>query len=1184
MCGRPQPGPVSAGAERVEDPMVLDSSISFAALTKFLATFLTDKGEFTVASGQIDSAPDLKTLVERLPLKTLALTGATIAPPAGDGKWVLTGAPASRWPVPGFDDLFVEMPGAIVTLTVSDEAADPDGAATLDLQLAGDMNIATGQAVALVLDMQPLSSATTIGTPEHRIPLDNVLGHIKASTPAWLGLRALLPPGLDFGLVSASFTTAFQPDQPEAAPRTSRIIVGTVTLPGKFTMQVEIETEPEKDAEPNITLSWPVEGQPEPSGSLSNVLHALGLPFGLPGPLDRPLGSFAISVMYIDEANRLNAKDVHRLVLSIPNQPEPDFRLCRSLDDRGEERNVLRGNWDDVTLPKLPLVGDHLEVRLSPLILLLSTGPLTIKEAAVLSDVLDLADMLDVSEDDAEKTPFAAGIRFVGTIGFPLDGDSPVPGVDVSLDSRRFNLTLYTADDPPPSTVGDQLTTSGADALQPSNKTSKVPLQRNVGPVYIEDVGFRFENDEVSFLLDIALNSGGLTFELLGLRAGLALKDHSLSVGLDGFVLSFSSGEVSLTGGFKRDTSGASADYIGTALLRVGQAFALEVLGAFSDGSPPKMFIFGVSSEQLGGPPWLFITGLAAGIGYNRAFTVPAVEHVNDFPLVQIANNLSRGEPSPVKNGDAEAVWSVLNSVEQYLGPSNGANFVTAGFTAKSFGIVDSTVLAAITFGSDVGFVLLGSSSVSIPKDAPIVRADIEVVASVQQDAGLIAIDGLLAPGSYVLSPDCHLTGGFASHSWFAGQHAGDFVLTLGGYAPGYPRPSHYPAVPRLGYIWKISDEVMITGWSYFALTPSMLQAGGGLSVVLEAGPLRAWCNVTADLSAQWRPFHYDVTLHVDFGVSFEMHLLFCSVTLTVDITADLAIWGPPLTGHADVSLWFVSFGVDFGAHAPRGPHAESWSESSFIQDLVVPTSRPAPRALASARTGHLGATPSTSQPLQIVALNGLAAAPTGAAFDWTADPAKTALSIATALPAAKATLNGKAIDGVPAISLQAKAISGAPTIDPTLAISITSQEAVDAWHASPDVGAVPSALWQATSATELTPALTTVRLDIVPQRPDQSLPIEQNALLFHDVRDFPLAWERPSVPAAGGFNWADDNPFKTIRTAAAQRAALLGAMAEAGYLDQASIAGIDVDLVVAAQPCFMSDPVLCRLGTEQLS
>jgi hypothetical protein len=1147
-----------------------NSSINFAALTKFLRTFLTSSDEYTLPAGLLDDGSDLKTVVARLPLETLTLTGAKIALAADDGTWTLRGTPTVPWPVPGFDDLFVEMAGAVVTLTITDEAAAPD----IDLQLAGNMKLGANLLVALIVDMRVLSSATTIGTPQDRIPIDAVMARIKASAPAWTGLRALLPSGLDFGLVSATLASSFDAGQPANPPRRSRTIIGTVSL-GQVTMQVDIETETETEAKPTVTMSWPVDGQQAPASTLNDVLGALGLPFDLPDPLDRPLGSFAIASVYVDLPNQLNAKDTRRLVLSMPNIDVPDFRVCWSFDAQDETRTVLRGNWEDVALPTLPLVGDHLAVELAPLILLLTTQSMTVKEVADLAAVIELPDMMHIDEDQAETTPFPAGIRFVGVLDFPLDTDPMPSGLQASLQSRSFNIPLFSAADPP--SAGAKLLRSTP--LEPSNKTTDVPLQRNFGPVYVERVGFRFEDGAIAVLLDIALVSGGLTFELLGLRAGIALKDRSLSVGLDGFVLSFTSGEVSLTGGFNRDTSGTSADYIGTALLRVGNAFALEVLGAFSDGNPPKMFIFGVSSEQLGGPPWLFITGLAAGIGYNRAFEVPTVDHVNDFPLVQIANNLSRGEPSPVRNGDAAAVWTVLNSVEQYLGPSDGSNFVTAGFTAKSFGIVDSTVLAAISFGAGVEFVLLGSSSISIPKDTPIVRADIEIVASVQQDAGLVAIDGLLAPGSYVLSQDCHLTGGFASHSWFAGPHAGDFVLSLGGYAPGYPRPAHYPAVPRLGYIWKVSDEVMITGWSYFALTPSMLQAGGGLSVVLQAGPLSAWCNATADLSAQWRPFHYDVSLHVDFGVSFEMDMLFCSVTLSVDITADLAIWGPDLTGHADISLWFVSFGVDFGAGAPRGPQAQSWGDSTFINDLVVPTTS----SMQQTHQRRLGAA-APSDPLQIVALGGLDNAATGATYDWIADPARTVIKIVTALPAAHATLNGTSISDVPAISLQAKPIANAPTIDPTLAITITSQEALDAWQAHAIVDSVPSALWQATSTTELTPGLTGVRLDILPQLPDQTLAIEQDALLFNDEGDVALAWQRPTVPAGGGFSWATDNPFKTIKTASPQRAALLGAFANAGYLDPVAITNIDVDFIVPAQPCFMANPVLCRLGAEQLS
>jgi hypothetical protein len=110
------------------------------------------------------------------------------------------------------------------------------------------------------------------------------------------------------------------------------------------------------------------------------------------------------------------------------------------------------------------------------------------------------------------------------------------------------------------------------------------------------------------------------------------------------------------------------------------------------------------------------------------------------------------------------------------------------------------------------------------------------------------------------------------------------------------------------------------------------------------------------------------------------------------------------------------------------------------------------------------------------------------------------------------------------------------------------------------------------------------VHLDILPIRPDETLPVEQRVLLFHDVKDVPLLWQKPGAPAAGSFTWANDNPFKTIKTVADKRAALLGEMATLGYVDRSTISAINVDFIVPAEPCFMADPVLCRLGAEQLS
>ncbi|WP_308103142.1 DUF6603 domain-containing protein [Streptomyces sichuanensis] len=92
----------------------------------------------------------------------------------------------------------------------------------------------------------------------------------------------------------------------------------------------------------------------------------------------------------------------------------------------------------------------------------------------------------------------------------------------------------------------------------------------------------------------------------------------------------------------------------------------------------------------------------------------------------------------------------------------------------------------------------------------------------------MLALAAELTPESYVLEPECRLTGGLAYRTWFGGSHEGDFVFCLGGYAPGFDRPDHYPDVPRLGYTWGISDCVTVRGEAV------ALEAGTGVVVEKE--------------------------------------------------------------------------------------------------------------------------------------------------------------------------------------------------------------------------------------------------------------------------------------------------------------------------------------------------------------
>ncbi len=64
---------------------------------------------------------------------------------------------------------------------------------------------------------------------------------------------------------------------------------------------------------------------------------------------------------------------------------------------------------------------------------------------------------------------------------------------------------------------------------------------------------------------------------------------------------------------------------------------------------------------------------------------------------------------------------------------------------------------------------------------------------------------------SHVYVPSAHLTGMGSFYSWFPpNSHAGDWVVTIGGYHRAYNPPSHYPQnLARLGLSFVVGDNVV---------------------------------------------------------------------------------------------------------------------------------------------------------------------------------------------------------------------------------------------------------------------------------------------------------------------------------------------------------------------------------------
>ena len=116
----------------------------------------------------------------------------------------------------------------------------------------------------------------------------------------------------------------------------------------------------------------------------------------------------------------------------------------------------------------------------------------------------------------------------------------------------------------------------------------------------------------------------------------------------------------------------------------------------------------------------------------------------------------------------------------------------------------------------------------------------------------------------------------------------------------------------RIELKYQVTPELYLKGDAYFAMTPSVMMAGGGLHANAEIGSLHAWADFTADFLVRWEPFHYDARIHVGIGAKWK-----CFHTTA---STDLHIWGPEFSGTASVDWFIFSFDVKFGPHTPNIP------------------------------------------------------------------------------------------------------------------------------------------------------------------------------------------------------------------------------------------------------------------------
>ncbi|RPD42786.1 DUF6603 domain-containing protein [Chitinophaga barathri] len=767
----------------------------------------------------------------------------------------------------------------------------------------------------------------------------------------------------------------------------------------------------------------------------------------------------------------------------------------------------------------------------------------------------------------------------------------------LNIGGTRIPLGLGAASNTPPRAL----------ATTPGGTTLWYNLQKSFGPLYFDKIGLSYMDSHIYVVANISATAGGLTIALNGIGISLPITDFAVKFTLSGVGITYSGGPVTISGALQGTFK--PVNLTGLVLIKV-QVLTISGIGGYTTvNDKPSMFLYAVINYPIGGPAFFFITGLSAGFGYNRSLVIPDINGVATFPFVQFAMGTGNVQVPNPQGNIAEQVNSVLQTLidKGTVAPAVGTNWLAAGIRFTSFEIIDSFALLNVIIGTTVEIDLLGLSRLIIPPGAgipgspvPIVaRAELALKASYTSGTGLVAIQGQLTTNSYVLSPSCHLTGGFAFYFWFAGDHAGDFVITLGGYNNAFTKPNYYPTVPRLGINWQVDSNLSVKGGEYFALTSNAVMAGGYLEAMWQSGSISAWFSLQADFLIMWKPFYYDISASVDIGASFTIKVWFIHKKITIHVGVSLHIWGPDFSGTAKIHVAIISFTISFGAKGRTVPPALTWGQ--FTQEMLPQEKGAAPRVYTSK---GMATTPAPDV-CKLMISNGLVTtlSDKDGELNWIVNPEKFELTATALIPSKTWAFSGNITLGPAQPPEQQNTDFGVRPVNVKSAdftseqtITITSIE-TSVFHATKVLQNVSKAMWDQINfngpggkpaigdplnGTTLKNVLTGFVISPFVKTPHDTLPILLKWLQYGVDPEKPRwDWSRPYIATKSDFK--DDTVPGTImdKTAKANRTALLKAV-NRNHLNVKET--VDVDgLAEAATDYLLADPLMQLLGEEKI-
>jgi hypothetical protein len=124
----------------------------------------------------------------------------------------------------------------------------------------------------------------------------------------------------------------------------------------------------------------------------------------------------------------------------------------------------------------------------------------------------------------------------------------------------------------------------------------------------------------------------------------------------------------------------------------------------------------------------------------------------------------------------------------------------------------------------------------------------------------------------------------------------------------------------------------------------------------------------------QWKPFRYDVKLGASLGASYRVDCWFVHKTFSLELSAELHLWGPEIHGKMKISWYIISFTISFSKGSDNSQNELSWTEfkDSFLKSSSAVQLAAADSSDDVVTLNITGITGKTSDEINIIAPNEL--------------------------------------------------------------------------------------------------------------------------------------------------------------------------------------------------------------------